>query len=123
LYNSYTKAGFQLDHMSAQDWIDSRVAGGRQSAMGELLDVAYNIEYGAATPDQSALKLIYLLGFQPKPVSFQVFGESDEHYHLKGGNESLPRAIAAALPANTVQLGNGLRGIAREPNGTYRLNF
>ena len=122
LYNSYTKAGFQLDHMSAHDWIDSRVPGGRHSAMGELLDIAYNIEYGAATSDQSALNLIYLLGFRTSRT-LQVFGASDEHYHLKGGNESLPRAIAASMPANTIQSGNALKAITREPNGTYRLDF
>ena len=44
--------------MSIAQWIDSRVPGGRASTFGQLLDVAYNIEYGAETSDQSALNLL-----------------------------------------------------------------
>ena len=61
LYNSFTPAGFALDQTTLFDWIESRVPGGHGSRMGQLLDVAYNIEYGAETTDQSALNLIYLL--------------------------------------------------------------
>src|SRR5581483_1134716 len=49
LYNSFTEAGFDLDHMSLYDWIDRHVPGGHGSKMGKLLDVAYNIEYGEVT--------------------------------------------------------------------------
>src|ERR1700693_2740137 len=102
LYTSFTEAGFDLDHMSLYEWIESRVPGGHGSRMGQLLDVAYNIEYGSETTVQSALNLVYLLGYQPAPAKFSVFGSSDERYHLAGGNEQLPRAIAAALPANSI---------------------
>ena len=61
LYNSYTPAGFALDHISVFDWIETRVPGGHGSPMGQLLDVAYNVEYGAETKQQSSLNLIYLL--------------------------------------------------------------
>ena len=46
--------------------------------MGKLLDVAYNIEYGAETLVQSSLNLIYLLAYQPDPGNFRMFGRSDE---------------------------------------------
>src|SRR5882762_8838727 len=55
LYNSFTQAGFDLDHLSLFDWIETRVPGGHSSNMGQLLDVAYNIEYGNITKEQSAL--------------------------------------------------------------------
>src|SRR5438034_6714001 len=97
LYNSFTDAGRDLDRMSIYDWIESRVPGGHSSSMGQLLDVAYNIEYGNVTQEQSSLNLIYLLGFSSNPGNFQIFGASDERYHIVGGNESLPKAIAAAL--------------------------
>ena len=100
MYNAYNADGYVLDHLSVYDWIETRVPGGHSSALGQLLDVAYNIEYGAETTDQSALNLIYLLGYQPRARGFEIFGESDELYHLAGGNEGLPRAIAAALPAS-----------------------
>jgi monoamine oxidase len=89
--------------------------------MGQLLDVAYNIEYGNITTEQSSLNLIYLLGFQPIPGNFRIFGASDERYHMLGGNQQLPRAIAAALPAGSLQLNTALTGIALNADGTYAL--
>src|SRR5207302_10408875 len=62
LYNSSTQAGRDLDAMSVYDWIESRVPGGHASPMGQLLDVAYNIEYGNVSQQQSSLNLVYLLG-------------------------------------------------------------
>jgi len=123
LYNSYNAAGLALDNMSVYHWIESRVPGGHSSPMGQLLDVAYNIEYGAETTDQSALNLIYLLAFQPKAKGFEIFGESDERYHLEGGNERLPRAIAATLPAANLRANTALQRIVKNPDGTYALTF
>jgi monoamine oxidase len=123
LYNYFTSAGAALDHLSVYDWIESRVPGGHASPMGQLLDVAYNIEYGANTDAQSALNLIYLLGFQSNPGNFSMFGRSDERYHLAGGNEQLPRAIAAALPSGSVQTGTALTTISKNADGSYALGF
>ena len=63
LYSSYTQRGWELDHMSIVDWIQESVPGGMASKLGQLLDVAYNIEYGAESSKQSALNLVYLLGY------------------------------------------------------------
>jgi monoamine oxidase len=123
LYNLSTDAGKVLDHMSIYDWIESRVPGGHASPMGRLLDVAYNIEYGAVTTVQSSLNLLYLLGFSSIPGNFSVFGKSDERYHLVGGNERLPRAVASALPAGTIQLNTALTAIVRNADGTYTLTL
>jgi monoamine oxidase len=123
LYNSYTTDGLALDHTSIYDWIEAKVPGGHASPMGQLLDVAYNIEYGGETKSQSSLNLIYLLGYQPTPGNFHIFGQSDERYHMRGGNEQLPAAIAASLPAGSVVTGMALTGIARNGDGTYHLAF
>ena len=123
LYNSFTQAGSDLDHMTLYDWIESRVPGGHRGSMGQLLDVAYNIEYGNITTEQSALNLVYLLGFQPVPGNFRIFGASDERYHIAGGNERLPQAIAAALSTGTLQLNTALTAIARRSDGTFDLTL
>src|SRR5262245_50280434 len=60
LYNNYTPRGAQLDQMSNIDWINATVPGGLSSPLGQLLDVAYTIEYGAECDRQSALNLLYL---------------------------------------------------------------
>jgi hypothetical protein len=49
--------------MSILDWINESVPGGAGSKLGQLLEVAYTIEYGADASQQSALNLLYLLGF------------------------------------------------------------
>src|SRR5205823_14771266 len=118
-YKLSTPAGRVLDQMSIYDWIESRVPGGHSSPMGQLLDVAYNIEYGNVTQQQSSLNLVDLLGLSSNPGNFQIFGASDERYHIAGGNERLPQSIAASLAPGTVQLNTALSGIVRNSIGTY----
>jgi monoamine oxidase len=97
LWNSYTQAGWDFDHLSVYDWIEQYVPGGHGSPFGRLLDAAYNEEYGGETTDQSSLNLIYLLGYGAKPGNFQIYGKSDERYHIRGGNQQLPETIASYL--------------------------
>ena len=123
VYYHFSPAAAALDQTSVYEWIESRVPGGHGSKMGQLLDVAYNIEYGAETTVQSALNLVYLLGYQPSPGNFSVFGSSNERYHLAGGNERLPRAIAAALPAGSIRSNTALTAIVRNSDGTFTLTF
>ena len=52
-----------------------------------------------------------------------VFGASDERYHLVGGNERLPKAVAAALPAGSVPPNTALTGIVQNADGTYTLTL
>jgi monoamine oxidase len=126
--STHTKKNVALDNMSVRDWIESRVPGGLRSRLGELLDVAYTIEYGAATTDQSALNIVFLLGAQPDPFDYQLheFGVSDETFHIRGGNQQLPLAIAERLNAGRqqrVQLGWRLTAVETRADGTVRLRF
>jgi monoamine oxidase len=122
-YASSTPAGRQFDEMSVYDWIDAYVPGGHGSPMGRLLDAAYNEEYGAETRDQASLNLIYLLGFQPTPKAFEVFGVSDERFHIAGGNQLLPEAIANHLGRQTIKQGWAMEAIWVNADGTVSMNF
>jgi monoamine oxidase len=75
-FDSFTQRGFELDHLSIVDWIEESVPGGMASRLGQLLDVAYNIEYGAESAEQSSLNLLYLLGYVGQG-QFRVFGKSN----------------------------------------------
>jgi monoamine oxidase len=123
LYNNYTAFGYHLDHTSLYDWIEQYVPGGHSSNMGQLLDVAYNIEYGRETNEQSSLNLVYLLGFQPKAGGFSIFGASDERYHIVGGNQQLPQAIANSLPAGSVKLNWRMTAIETNSDRTVTVTF
>ena len=117
-----TPGGIALDNISVYDWIERNVPGGHRSPMGQLLDVAYNIEYGAETNVQSSLNLVYLLGFNEKPGNFAIFGASNEKYHIVGGNQRLPEVIAANLQ-RPVQTGWRMTAIGFNSDGSISVTF
>jgi monoamine oxidase len=122
-WDSYTKRGFELDHMSIVDWLDETVPnGGANAPLGQLLDVAYNIEYGAESSVQSSLNLLYLLGFSGQG-QFRVFGKSNEKYHVRGGNDQVPTILGQQL-AGQINPGLVLTSIKRDSDGSsYTLTF
>jgi monoamine oxidase len=122
LYNSFTPAGQFFDRMTIYDWIAKYVPGGHSSRLGALLNAAYNEEYGAETVDQSALNLIYLLGYNTKPGNFSIYGKSDERYHILGGNSRLPVEIARSL-ASPVKTGYRMTSIASSSDGSMSVSF
>ncbi|MFE2286053.1 flavin monoamine oxidase family protein [Streptomyces sp. NPDC059443] len=122
-WNSTTPAGTALDDMTLYEWIETRVPGGHGSQLGRFIDVAYNVEYGADTDQQSALALVLLMGYQPNPGSFNVWGQSNERYHITGGNDQLPNAIAKALPAGSLVMGRELTAVRVAVDGTQTLTF
>jgi monoamine oxidase len=121
LYNSSTQRGIELDHMSLYQWIENYVPGGHRSALGRLLDVAYNIEYGAESTVQSSLNMLYLLGYVG-PGQFRTFGKSNEKFHVHGGNDQVATQLAARV-GSQIRTSTPLMAIARNSDGTYTLTF
>jgi monoamine oxidase len=121
LYHSFTARGAELDRLSVRDWIDQNVPGGAGSRLGQLLDVAYTIEYGADTTDQSSLNLLYLLGYAG-PGNLRIFGKSNEKYRVRGGNDQIPGRLAAQLSAQ-LAVDHALVAIRENTDGTYTLTL
>jgi monoamine oxidase len=122
LWNLSTERGRQLDQMSIIDWLDESVPnGGSTSNLGRVLDIAYNIEYGAECSVQSSLNLLYLLGYRGQG-QFQVFGASNEKYHVRGGNDQVAQRMADAL-TNQIVLDTPLTAIKLNTSGTYTLTL
>jgi len=121
LYTSSTQRGRELDAMSIADYIAAYVPGGAASKLGQLLDVAYNIEYGAETSQQSSLNLLYLLAYSGQG-NLRIFGPSNEKYHVVGGNDQVPALLTQAL-GSQVTLGSELIAIKRNGDGSYALTF
>ena len=122
VWNSYTQRGYELDHMSIIEWLDETCPnGGSQSKLGQILDLAYNIEYGAESSVQSSLNLIYLLGYQGAG-QFRVFGKSNEKYHVRGGNDQVPWALANLL-SGQISMGTELTAIKQNSGGSFTLTF
>jgi monoamine oxidase len=130
LFDNYTPRGFELDHMSITDYINAYVPAsakgydvgpGMQSKLGQLLDVAYIIEYGGECDIQSSLNMLYLLAYSGQG-QLRIFGKSNEKYHVKGGNDQIPLALAGLLDGQ-IALGMELTAIAQNRDGTYSLSF
>jgi monoamine oxidase len=121
LYSSFTARGKVLDQMTLYQWIENYVPGGHGSSLGQMLDVAYNIEYGAETTVQSSLNMLYLLGFAG-PGQFRTFGKSNEKYHVHGGNDQIPQILAQKL-GSQITPNAPMTAIKRNADGTYTLTF
>ncbi|MCC6131164.1 MAG: FAD-dependent oxidoreductase [Acidobacteria bacterium] len=107
-----------LDRMSLSQWFDRS---GFEGWLRQLLDVAYVTEYGLEASEQSALN--FLLMIDPalgKDMKF--FGESDERFHIKGGNDQIPRKLSEKLPGQ-IEFGARLESIQSSPSGGYVLSF
>ena len=118
-----TAWGRLLNRMSVYDWIEWRVPGGHASPLGALLDTAYYIELNSDTREQSALNLVYLLGYQPSWNELHMFGVSDEKFHVRGGNQQIPQAIARHLGPSVVRTGMRLEAIRQSAQGACTLSF
>ena len=79
----------------------------------ELLNVAYLTEYGLETDEQSCLNLLFLIATDVDH-GFDIFGESDERYKIRGGNQQVIEALAEQLPG---QIAVEHRLTAVFPNG------
>jgi monoamine oxidase len=120
-YDSHTRRGWELDHMSIIDWINESIPGGMNSNLGQLLDIAYNIEYGGESSVQSSLNLLYLLGSRGQG-KLRIFGESNEKYHVRGGNDQISQGMADEL-AGQIHTGSELVAIKKNSDNTYTLTF
>ncbi|MBM7653506.1 monoamine oxidase [Neobacillus cucumis] len=107
--------------MSIIDWINMYVPGGANSNLGKLLDVAYNIEFGAESSEQSALSLLYLLAFSGQG-QMRIFGPSNEKYHIRGGNDQIAQLLSQKLQSQ-IQLNSALTAIKLNPDKSYSLTF
>jgi monoamine oxidase len=121
LFDLSTPRGRELDQMSIIDWIEETFEGGMDSKAGQLLDIAYNIEYGAESSEQSALNLIYLLGYRGQG-NLRIFGESNEKYHVTGGNDQIPARLAERV-AGQITTGSQLAAIRVTAAGRWELTF
>lgn len=98
----FTTLAKYLDEAGVTDWFR------------KLLDVAYTAEYGLETNQQSSLNLLFMI--DPEPEPFRIFGESDERFHVRGGNDAITRALAERLE-RPVETGAALEAVRPGADG------
>jgi monoamine oxidase len=104
---NWTDYAHELDRMTLKAYLE-QFRGKTEDWAIDLLDVAYNIEFALLTEDQSSLVMVDFIGTDlSKP--FQIFGESDELYRIKGGSSALINALVTALKDKAdLKLGHAL---------------
>lgn len=106
-----------LDWVSIPDYLAPIEA---DQVMKDMLALAYTTEYGLDASEQSATNLLYLIGTDPK--SWQIYGESDEAYHIKEGSGAVPRRLAQRTN-NQIQVGRVLERVSKTSSNRYKLDF
>jgi monoamine oxidase len=106
-----------IDRQSIAEWLDEA---GAEGWFRTLLEVAYVTEYGLETDRQSAWNLLMLIDTAPDP--FRIFGDSDERFHVRGGNDLVPAALAEAL-GERIETGLRLEALGTAADGRYRLSL
>ena len=93
--DEWTKHARKLDKISIKAYLD-QFRGKAEDWALDLIDIAYNIEFGLLTEDQSSLAMVDFIGTDlEKP--FEMFGESDEKWRIKGGSSVLINALVDRL--------------------------
>ncbi|HEV7587976.1 MAG TPA: FAD-dependent oxidoreductase, partial [Longimicrobium sp.] len=111
--------GEALDRTPLSAWLDRTVGRGW---FRDLLEVAYVTEYGLEVDRQSALNLLLMLNHERPGREFRVLGESDERYHVRGGNDRITTALAERLDG-AVETGTVLEAVSRRADGTLVCAF
>ncbi len=106
-----------LDAMSIAQWLDRN---GVSGWLRKLLDVGYTTEMGLEIDQQSALNFLTFIGTDDKDA-FRIFGGSDERFHVRGGNDLIPRSLASRL-TDAIEPGQVLEALRGDANG-YLLSF
>ena len=123
-WDKMTDRGRELDQMTLAEYIATYAPGGAKSNFAKLLSIAYTIEFGAETHQQSAYNLVSMLGSDEGGYDpFSWFGESDEAYRVRGGNDQLVTRLAARISKRRIRMGHELVRSMRTDNGVYTLIF
>jgi monoamine oxidase len=114
-----TAAQRALDRMSATQWIATRVPGGGASRFGRLLANAYTEELGGDPDEISAITVVSLLAASPRD-RFSPYEESDQRFHIRGGNDQLADRLAQSV-GGQIEPHSRLVGLAQSDDGRCRV--
>ena len=84
------------------------------SDFGQLSVAVLLDEYGGPPEEQSALNLVYLLGYYDsapsgrQPRSYPQLSGTDEKWHIRGGNDQVISGLRDRLPPGSIHLGERL---------------
>lgn len=113
-WNRATPAARELDEKTAAQWLAEALPEPSQRLARSAVEQLMAEEYGLDASRLSAISILNQFG------SFGV--ESDERFHVHGGNDQIAWGLAERLPSGTLQLDSPLTGLTRRGSG-YELHF
>jgi monoamine oxidase len=109
----------RIDALGLSSYLDSIPE--LEPMLRALLDVAYVGEYGREITEQSPWNLLWLIDSET-PDPFRIYGDSDEAFHVRGGNDQITSALAEKL-SGPIELEHRLISVVDTASGTFRLAF
>lgn len=82
-----------LDQLSIDEYLEKI---GCKGWFKKFIQVAYESEFGYSTAELSSLNLITFIDTDTSKNEFKYFGDSDERYKVKGGNQQVVDKLAFA---------------------------
>jgi monoamine oxidase len=116
----------RLDATSIDAWLKRLDEAGRadsspRAGLGAaILRVAYTTELGLEPGELSVIPMLQM--FRMESQKLQMYGESDERFHIRGGNDQVPGRLAQRL-AGAVRYRARLNAIRRTDGGKIALVF
>jgi monoamine oxidase len=104
-----------LDRLTITGWLDRA---GVSGTLRKLIEVAYTTEMGLDCEEQSALNLLTLIGTD----KLEIFGISDERFHVRGGNDLIVRGLAQRLE-DVIETGAMLQALRLQADGRYQMTL
>jgi monoamine oxidase len=115
-YRSHCPAATALDQRSLAQYLAQLPL---PPYLQQLIDIAYRVEFGRETAEQSCLNFLYLVGFHPR---LELLGTCDERFYIAGGNDQITARLAAQLHSQ-IELDTELTALSRSPDGRYRVSL
>lgn len=109
-----------LDQLSLSAWMDQE-GFSRQDPVRQLLELAYVGEYGLEPDVTSCLNLLLLISTDT--TRLELFGDSDERFRAREGNDTYVQRLAAGLEERQLHLGRRLVALGERADGRYLLTF
>jgi len=115
-YRTHNPHALQLDRLSLAEYLASAPI---DPVIDQLVRVAYITEFGRDAEEQSCLNMLFLIGAEVGKWS--TYGISDERWHVVGGNDRIPQALATAV-GDAIEMGTALESIRATADGRYRVS-
>jgi monoamine oxidase len=116
-YHAPSIRAIELDRLSIAEYLAQTPI---SPVIEELVKVAYITEYGRDAESQSCLNMIFLIGSEVGQWS--TYGVSDERYHVRGGNDLVPRRLAEEIAVD-IETGTMLESIRLKSDGRYQVSL